>query len=343
MRNAKILLIDDDEANVVLLQAIFDQAGFSNVNRELDARVLPHLLQTFKPDILLVDLHMPNLDGFAALNQARSTEEEYLPILVITVDDSSESKSKAYLAGASDYLTKPIDRSDVLIRTRNMLNVKFMHDAIGAQNQRFETVVTERTAALEEAHLEALQRMARTAEYRDDRTGDHIRRVGSLSADVARMLGLAAHNVEMIRIASQLHDIGKTAIPDAILLKPGKLTPEEFKTVKEHTQIGCDILGDSDTPLMQLAHTIVLTHHEWWNGDGYPQGIAGEEIPLAGRIVAVADVFDALTHERPYKSAWLVADALKEIERLSGSQFDPQVVKALKKVIGERRQTALAA
>ena len=186
--------------------------------------------------------------------------------------------------------------------------------------------VRERTKAVEAAQNEILERLAQATEYRDDDTGEHTQRVGANSALLAQALGLPPKQVELIRRAAPLHDVGKIGIPDHILLKPGKLTPEEFEVMKTHTLIGARMLSDGSSDLVRIAQSIALTHHERWDGSGYPYAIAGEAIPIEGRIVALADVFDALTHSRPYKKAWPVADAVAEITSQSGHQFDPQLV-----------------
>jgi putative two-component system response regulator len=193
---------------------------------------------------------------------------------------------------------------------------------------------------LQAAQHEALQRLAIAAEYRDDETGQHTRRVGDLSARLAAELGLAAEEVELLRRAAPLHDVGKIGIPDTILLKPGRLTPDEFDQVKTHTVIGAKMLAGGGFPLLETAECIARSHHERWDGTGYPAGLAGGDIPLAGRIVAIADVFDALTHNRPYKSAWSKEEGLAEIEAQRGRQFDPELVDAFRMLFPASRMTA---
>ena len=209
-------------------------------------------------------------------------------------------------------------------------------EALQNQSDVLELRVRERTAALEESRLETLQRLAIAAEYRDDESYQHTERVGRTAALIAQELGLSEETVSLMRRAAPLHDIGKVGIPDHILLKPGKLTPEEWAVMKGHVEIGARILADGKFPVVRLAEEIALTHHERWGGGGYPDGRSGEEIPLAGRIVAVADVFDALTHERPYKAAWSIPDAVAEIEWAAGTQFDPRVVDAFMALDHER-------
>jgi PAS domain S-box-containing protein/putative nucleotidyltransferase with HDIG domain len=210
-------------------------------------------------------------------------------------------------------------------------DITTQHQAeVALQNQSdvLEMTVRERTEELEESRLETLQRLAITAEYRDDATYQHTERVGRTAALIARRLGLSEDDVALIRRAAPLHDIGKVGIPDVILLKPGPLDPDEWELMRQHTEMGARILGEGTFPVLRAAQEITLNHHERWDGRGYPNGLAGEDIPLFGRIVAVADVFDALTHQRPYKAAWPIEAAIAEIERCRGSQFDPMVVDA---------------
>jgi putative two-component system response regulator len=328
MRTARILVVDDQEVNVSYLERLLMRAGATQVLGETDPRrVLPIYLEQ-APDLLVLDLMMPYLDGFAVMAQLRSVvpPEEYRPILVLTADASEGTKRRALAAGAHDFLTKPFDPVEGVLRIGNLLETRFLHQQIQRQNQVLEERVRERTRDLEAAQNEVLERLARAAEYRDDATGEHIHRVGETCGLMAAALGLPGERVDLLRRAAPLHDVGKIGIPDAILLKPGKLTPDEFAVMQTHTTIGAEILSGGRSPLVRLAQEIALTHQERWDGSGYPQGLAGEAIPLESRIVALVDVLDALTHERPYKAAWPLADAIIEIQRQSGRQFDPRLV-----------------
>jgi putative two-component system response regulator len=263
----------------------------------------------------------------------------------LTSDRAPESKHRALAAGARDFLNKPFDRAEVLLRIKNLLETKLLYCQLQSQNHAFESIVQERTRDLRDAQIEILQRLALAAEFRDDITGQHTQRVGLLAAQIARELGLPEAEAELLRLTAPLHDIGKLGIPDQILLKPDRLTIEEFEHMKQHTTIGARILSGSRYELLQRAEEIAHFHHERWDGSGYPSGLAGEDIPLASRIVAVADTFDVLTHERPYKSAWSIEDALDEIARQSGDKFDPRIVDALLHLHGTHvtgaRQVAL--
>ncbi|HEX8237776.1 MAG TPA: HD domain-containing phosphohydrolase [Abditibacteriaceae bacterium] len=327
LKDARILIVDDEPANVRYLEVILQQAGYKNIQVTTDAREALPRFNEFQPDIVMLDLNMPHLDGFAVMEQmqAQIADDSYLPFLVLTADATSQVKRKALGAGAKDFIAKPLDATEVILRTNNLLQTRF-------QNVVLEQKVQARTVKLEEAQLETLQRLAIAAEYRDDDTGLHTRRVGVISGHLARCLDLPKHQVDLIEQTSPLHDVGKIGISDTILLKPGKLTEEEFATMKHHAAIGGKILSGSSSPWLQMAGEIALSHHERWNGKGYPGGLEGEAIPLVGRIVAVADVFDALTHERPYKRAWPIGEALAEIERQGGHQFDPRLTIAFLKL-----------
>jgi putative two-component system response regulator len=283
-----------------------------------------------EPDLILLDLHMPVLNGFEVLEQLGPLirGNGHLPVLVLTADVTPQVKRQALAAGAKDFLTKPLDRIEVQLRVTNLLEMR-LHNAV------LEASVVERTAKLQDAQLETLQRLATAAEYRDDDTGQHTKRVGALAAAIARNLGLKPPQIEAIERAAPLHDVGKIGISDLILLKPAKLTDEEFEIIKTHTTIGAKILSASSSPLLQLAEVIALAHHERWEGNGYPAQLAGKDIPIEGRIVTIADVFDALMHDRPYKKAWALPDAIAEIERQSGRQFDPDLVACFREVISE--------
>jgi len=330
LMSSRILVVDDDPQNLRYLTRILGDAGYTGVKATSEPRQALPIFAEFHPDLILLDLHMPDMDGFEVMDALRPwiPEESFLPILVLTGDGSPENKERALEAGAIDFLTKPFNASEARLRIRNLLATRHLHLQLHDQNQQLEARVRERTAELERARVEILERLARAAEYRDDDTGDHTRRVGELSASLARVLGCPDDEVELIARAAPLHDIGKIGIPDAILLKPAKLTPEEFEVMRTHAAIGARILSGSDVPLLRLAATIAVSHHERWDGSGYPEGIPGEGTPLVGRIVAVADIYDALTHSRPYKPAWSAQDALAEIRAQAGLQLDPGVVEA---------------
>jgi putative two-component system response regulator len=333
LEHARILIVDDQRANTLLLERALSRAGYRRLNSTTDPRDVGFLFTSFEPDILLLDLHMPHMDGFDVMEQlqAKIPKSEYLPILVLTGDIAPEAKTRALSVGAKDFVTKPFEMTELLLRVRNLLVTRRLHVRLSRHNEILEDQVRVRTADLAAAQMEILDRLALAAEFRDDYTGQHTQRVGRMAALLARTMDLEAEQVDVIRRAAPLHDVGKIGIPDTILLKAGKLTPQEFERVKDHTSIGARILSGSAFSILQMAEVIALTHHERWDGRGY-SGMVKDEIPLAGRIVAVVDVFDALTHERPYKRAWSIPDAVAEISDQAGRQFDPAVVEAFMSV-----------
>jgi putative two-component system response regulator len=330
LKQLRIVAVDDEESNLLLLKRILERDGYTHVFVTRDPARVPDMFVELRPDLVLLDLHMPGMDGFELMDRLAplTGDGNDVPFLVLTADATDETKRRALSVGARDFLTKPLDRVELLLRVRNLLHVKQLQDRLREQNAELEDKVAERTRDLEQARVEVLERLALAAEYRDDDTQEHAWRIGRICALVAASIGLSPEDVELIARAAPLHDIGKIGIPDVILLKPGRLMDEEFEIIKTHTIIGAEILAGSQSPLLRLAEDIALTHHERWDGRGYPGGLSGDAIPVGGRIVAVADVFDALTHERPYKQPWPVDEAVAEILSQAGRQFDPGVVDA---------------
>jgi putative two-component system response regulator len=330
-RGARILIIDDHQANIEALKRILRSAGFVSVNSATDPTIGVALVQTWAPDLLLLDLHMPRLDGFGVLESIRPQlgGGSYLPVLMLTADSSDETKRRALASGAKDFLTKPFDATEVVLRIENLLETRSLYTTIRQQNELLEQRVAERTRELEDAQVEMLQRLAAAAEFRDDDTGEHTHRVGDLAALLATGAGLSTPQVDLIRRAAPLHDVGKIGIPDSILLKAGRLTDEEQRIMRTHVTIGALMLAGGRSALVQTAERIALLHHERWDGKGYPYGYAGERIPIEARVVAVADFLDALTHKRPYRPAWSIKKTIAEIVAGRGAHFDPAVVDAL--------------
>lgn len=335
LTESKIMVVDDDQANILLVERLLEWAGYSHAFSFSSAGEALKEFDRIDPDLLMLDLRMPGVDGFEFLRRLHqeSPGSQFVPVLVFTCDSSAESRTRALELGASDFLTKPGDSAEILLRVRNFLKTRRLHRELENQNLNLEKRISLRTAELEETQREVIERLGRAAEYRDDETGEHTHRVAGLSALIAAELGMKEAEVELIRLAAPLHDVGKIGISDTILLKPGSLSEDEFKTMTEHTAIGARILSGSRSPVLILAETIAASHHERWDGSGYPTGLKGDDIPLVARIVSVADVFDALTHDRPYKSAWPSEKAAKEIESQSGKAFDPRVVEAFVTVL----------
>jgi putative two-component system response regulator len=334
---AKILIVDDQEHNISLLERILERAGYVNIFSTLDPHQIQQLLNDVEPDIILLDLHMPGMDGIQALNIIREQTgaDNYLPVLMLTADNTTKAKQNGLQAGVNDFITKPYDRIEVVLRINNLLKTRFLHNQLQQYNSLLEERVKQRTEQLQQAKIETLELLGRASEFRDDMTGSHTQRVGHMSGLIASQIGLPEWQVELIRKAAPLHDIGKIGIPDQILLKPGRFEPDEFEQMKLHTTIGANILKDSSFDVLRTAEVIARFHHEKWDGTGYPQGMKGEEIPIEARIVAIADFYDALTHERPYKKAWTSSEAIEEAMRQSGKHFDPKVVEAFLYVINK--------
>jgi putative nucleotidyltransferase with HDIG domain len=335
-RNARILIVDDELHNVDVLRRVLEREGFTRIESTTDSREAASMYVQHRPDLILLDLHMPHVDGLGVMGQLNEiAEASYLPILILSGDLTPEARRDALSRGAKDFVNKPFQQEELLLRIRTLLETRLLYLQIQSQNQLLEAKVRERTRALEEAQIEIVARLAAAAEFRDDNTGQHTQRVGQMSALLATQVGLPDAQVALIRRAAELHDVGKIGVPDAILMKMGKLTEQEFEVVKTHTTIGARILSGGKFPLLRLAEEIAFTHHERWDGSGYG-GIRGRDIALAGRIVAVADVFDALTQQRPYKPAWPVREAIAEIARQRDRQFDPTIVDAFMRVIRQR-------
>jgi putative two-component system response regulator len=339
---ARILIVDDRRSNHLLLAEILGRSGFRKVLGATDPTRTLALCESFRPDIVLLDLYMPGMDGFAVLRdlRARRTDADFLPVLVLTADAAVEVRQRALASGAQDFLAKPLDPVEVVLRIRNLLETRGLHRALREEKAQLEERVLERTRELEEAQAEILERLAQAAELHDDDTGLHTRRVGDSAASLAASLGCVAELVERIRRTAPLHDIGKIAVPDAVLRKPGPLDAAERAQMQTHTLAGARILAGGRAESIRMAEQIALAHHERWDGSGYPRGLRAEEIPLAARIVAVADVFDALAHDRPYRGAWPEERALAEIRAGAGTHFDPRVVVALESCLEGGRRVA---
>jgi putative two-component system response regulator len=329
--SARLLLVDDEEVNVRLLTRILEGAGYTAVRSTVDPRRVEQMIDEIDPDLLLLDLRMPHIDGFGILKRIapRLNGGGNLPVLMLTGDATPEVKRRALSLGAKDFVAKPFDAGEVLLRIRNLLETRFLHQALERQNNALETRVKARTHELDESQLDIVERLARAGEIRDDATGRHTYRVANLSALIAEALGSGTRFVELIRRAAPLHDVGKIGIPDSILLKAGKLTVRETRIVQSHAVIGARILSGGKSELVKMAERIALSHHERWNGRGYPNRLAGEAIPFEARIVGLADFIDALTHARPYRAAWPPEAVLAEVRGESGKHFDPAVVAAL--------------
>jgi putative two-component system response regulator len=334
LKEMKIMILDDEDAQLCLLESILKRADFQNLFSLSDPRQLLDVFELEQPDLLLLDLNMPKLGGLEVIRQLKDhvSPDTFFPILVLTADYRAAAKEETLRAGAKDFLTKPFNVMEVLLRVQNLLETRYYYLQLQEQKGGLEQLVRQRARQLEQAQIEMLTRLARAAEYRDDESSEHVWRVAELAAMLGRELGLEANRVELLLRAARLHDVGKIAIPDGILMKPTTLTQQEFSIVQTHTTVGAQLLSGGQSVFMQIAEVIALTHHERWDGTGYPKGLKGETIPLEGRILAVADAFDALTHDRPHRKAFTFQEAALEIQQQSGKQFDPRVVGAFSRL-----------
>ena len=331
---AHIVVIDDEETNVRMLTRMLDRGGFHTVTGLTDPRELPRLLVTAPPDLVITDLHMPEVDGFGVLDTLTPLiNQERLPVLVVTGDSSRDARQQALTRGAKDFVTKPFDMIEVLLRVRNLLESRMLFQDLRKQNRTLLESATGRKRELESTRIEMIERLALAAEYRDEETSEHNQRVGLLSSRLAEAIGWTAEDAGLLRRAAALHDIGKIGIPDALLRKPGALTEGEVRVMRTHTSIGARILGGSQVPLLQLAETVAKCHHERWDGTGYPRALQGEEIPVAGRIVAVADAFDAITNSRPYRPARPASVAIQVLRAEYDRHFEGRLIDALERIV----------
>ncbi|MCA3236958.1 MAG: HD domain-containing phosphohydrolase [Curvibacter sp.] len=324
----RIVIVDDVETNLVLLRHFIAQLGEPyEVLSFTDPALALTACRQKMPDLLIVDYMMPGLNGIDLIRQLRSTPGRAdVPVLMVTANDETEVRRNALEAGANDFLTKPLDKVEFRARMRNTLALRASQKRLEDRASWLAEEVLKATEEIARREHETIVRLSRAAEFRDPETGDHIQRMAHYSWMIAVRMGLPLDKQQLILDAAPMHDVGKVGIPDHILLKPGELTDEELTVMKQHPVIGHSILAGSSSPLLQMAADIALSHHEKFDGSGYPLGKKGEDIPIVGRIVAVADVFDALTSARPYKPAWEMERALNFMREQRGRHFDPDCV-----------------
>lgn len=349
--NRKVLIIDDEPLMIRIIEKHLRDVGVCNIQGIDNAA---HALMTIRdtlPDVVLLDVYMPNVSGLEILRGIQDDNRlQNISVIVLTASTDEDIKVRALDLGAADFLRKPVQPTELFARLKNTLMAKAYQDHLREYSKFLERVVVEKTVELETSRLEVIECLTRAAEFRDDDTGRHVLRVGRYARIIGAELGMDEGALYVLEQAAKLHDIGKIGIPDAILLKPGKLSSEEFEIMKEHcnygeriiqrmshsetlqlrkhTEMGASILQTTRSPILEVALKIVLTHHERWDGSGYPQGIAGLQIPLEGRITAVADVFDALSNKRPYKPAFSTEKSFSIMREQRGAQFDPRVLDA---------------
>jgi putative two-component system response regulator len=324
-----VVIVDDSEINLTVLRHLVAKIdGLQPLCFDASQKALDWCT-TNEVDIVIVDYMMPAPDGLEFIRRFRDVEgRQDVPAIMITANDLREVRYAALQAGATDFLTKPVDKTEFTARIRNISQLRHAQKLLGDRAALLAQEVAAATAVIAERERETIFRLSKAAEYRDPETGGHILRMAHYSRLIAERLGLAPQEQQLILEAAPMHDIGKVGIPDHILLKPGRLDAEEFTIMKRHAEIGHRILRNSTSPILNAAAVVALSHHEKFDGSGYPQGLVGDAIPLHGRIVAVADVFDALTSARPYKRAWEIDAAREFILDNSGSHFDPRCVDA---------------
>lgn len=343
LQRSRVLIVEDEDANIRVLDRILRHSGCTQVESARMASEAVGSFLTFRPDMVLLDMHLPDGNGIEILERlgALIPADDFIPVVMLTGDTNPETRKQALDKGAKDFIGKPFDFTEVMLRIRNLLETRGLHLRLREENATLDLRVRERTRELEETRHEMMERLARAAEFRDDNTGQHAKRVGELAGLLATACGVSRGEAEVIRRAAPLHDIGKIAVPDGILLKPGPLTAEEFKVMMTHASVGAQILAGSRSDVLRCAEEIARCHHERWDGSGYPVGLAGDAIPLSARIVAVVDFYDALSSDRPYRSAWPREKIVKEIQRQSGRQFDPRVAERfLALLVGSREARA---
>ena len=314
-----ILIVDDVPANIDVLSEILRPTYQIKIAIN-GAMALKIAMAPSPPDLILLDIMMPGMSGYEVCEKLKDNlKTRNIPVIFVSAMDEVENETKGFELGAVDYITKPVSPAIVQARVKTHLN-------LFDQNRALENKVRERTAEIDDTRLRIIHCLGAASEYRDEETGNHIFRMSNYSRVIALAYGLGMEEANILLQAAPMHDVGKIGIPDRILLKPGKLDAEEWEVMKTHTTVGAQIIGEHPSELLKIARQVALSHHEKWDGTGYPYGLTGENIPLSSRIVMIADVFDALTSERPYKKAWSEADAIAEIEQGSGRHFDPKLV-----------------
>ena len=323
-----ILVVDDTVENIQLLEGVLSDNY--NIKAAVNGKLALKLAEKFKPDLILLDIMMPEMDGYEVCTKLKENElTSDIPVIFVTAMSEDQDEAKGFEVGGIDYITKPI--SPVVVKARVST-----HLALNNQQRELDLKVKQKTKELAQRSIDLIERLSIAAEYKDNETGLHVTRMSKYCSIIAKSYGLCDKKAEMIEAAAPMHDVGKIGIRESVLQKPGKLDEDEFNHIKEHCEIGSNILGaHPNDEMLSLASIVALEHHEKWNGKGYPKGLVGEQINLYARIVAIADVFDALTSERPYKKAWETQKAIDLITSERGNHFDPKLVDAFNACIDQ--------
>lgn len=337
--DARILIIDSVDASIELFMRALEHGGYTNIVTLREAEGLLEAVESFQPHLLVLGIAAPDADALAFLAALKREAPEELPVLVISSAAEADLKQQSLALGASGYLSYPFEPLDLAARADDLIRLQRLYARLMDDNIRLVDEVLLAAEAVEQVEIEMLARLARLADHRDVNLSEHTWRVARLSGNIARALGQAPEYVNHLRRAARLHDIGKVAVPDYILTSSEPLTDEEWVIMRRHPEVGARILSGGGSELLVMAEQIALTHHERWDGNGYPRGLKGEAIPLEGRIVAVADAFDAMTSNRPYRSDVPVRAAIEELHAAAGTQFDPAVVNAMVSILVARNQS----
>jgi len=338
-KKSKILIVDDEEMNLKLMGAILKTHDYVYETARNGIEAIEKAKE-ISPDLIFLDIMMPEMDGYEACKRLKNDPETYhIPIVMVTAIADRDARLEGLKAGANDFLPKPIDSTELMVRARNLLRVKEFEDFLKEHNKLLDAEVKKKTAQVKESFIDIVFRLTKIAEYKDEETASHIRRSGHYASLIARHLGWSEDKVETIFYATPMHDIGKVGIPAEILLKTARLNREEFELMKTHTIIGAKVLSGAISPILQMAEIIAISHHERWDGGGYPKGLKGEDIPIEGRIYNICDQYDALRGTRPYKLGFSHEETVKIITEGDGRtmphHFDPQVLNAFKELVDE--------